>query len=583
MKQKTGNKRKRRRPIALLLALVMVFTIIPSAAFAQEGETGEPITVTFEDVDAEIGMTLSKKTCTFADGTSMDITPGVPAETEGKEIERLLLGFSTSNEEYVLAGFEVNGQQFVTNGDFTEENCEFLEKGTITVRVDNYRIRFVNTVFNQSVVIKPIFKKIGHGTVTVKTEAPEAENSPTIYYKDGSDMWASYSEYTGRPVTHESWASMSFFAYGGSDEVFILEKITVEGTNSGTHTFMVDDITGTPQYFQIDSIDPTAQWASVSSGKMMLNWNYVNGYSVVIGNDETPSLNEDLVVTFHFADLKKLEDTKILAKKELEVYKNNPLLTGEQQEKVDQLIEAAEALIEDSKSEERLKTVTEFAKNSLDDAIKSMPPQALKLGVTGFKAEAASDGTIRLSWNPSEDASGYRIYRSESENGIYTFMKQTQDTSIANIKVTAGKTYYYKVRAYAASGEESYYGDWSESVKAVAMEVKTPAEPEQKPSVDDTIQKVKVAKVTSVKAKATAKKKIKITWKKTDGASGYVVYRATKKTGKYKAIKNVKSVKYTDKKVKSKKTYYYKVRAYKTVNGEKVYGAYSKAVKRKAK
>ena len=34
-------------------------------------------------------------------------------------------------------------------------------------------------------------------------------------------------------------------------------------------------------------------------------------------------------------------------------------------------------------------------------------------------------------------------------------------------------------------------------------------------------------------------------------------------------------VKYTDKKVSSKRTYYYRVRAYRVVNGKKMYGSYS--------
>ena len=53
---------------------------------------------------------------------------------------------------------------------------------------------------------------------------------------------------------------------------------------------------------------------------------------------------------------------------------------------------------------------------------------------------------------------------------------------------------------------------------------------------------------------------------------------ATSKNGKYKKVKTVKSVsttKYTKSSLKKGKTYYFKVRSYKTVNGEKVYSEYS--------
>ena len=61
-------------------------------------------------------------------------------------------------------------------------------------------------------------------------------------------------------------------------------------------------------------------------------------------------------------------------------------------------------------------------------------------------------------------------------------------------------------------------------------------------------------------------------------ADGYQVYRATKKNGKYKLVKVVKGnkkVSYTNTKLKKNKKYYYKVRAYRTVKGKKVYGAFS--------
>lgn len=95
-----------------------------------------------------------------------------------------------------------------------------------------------------------------------------------------------------------------------------------------------------------------------------------------------------------------------------------------------------------------------------------------------------------------------------------------------------------------------------------------------------TTSTVKLSKV-ALKVKA-GKKKVKLTWKKSSKASGYIIYRATKKNGKYKQIKVIKSWKkttFTDKKVKSKKTYFYKIRPYKG----KVKGPVSAAKKVKVK
>ena len=89
-----------------------------------------------------------------------------------------------------------------------------------------------------------------------------------------------------------------------------------------------------------------------------------------------------------------------------------------------------------------------------------------------------------------------------------------------------------------------------------------------------------VAKVKPVPAKVTLKAKAgkrsaTLSWTKVSGASGYKVYRATKKNGSYKRIFTTTKTKVVNKSLKKGRTYYYKVRAYKTVKGKKIYGAYS--------
>ncbi|MCI9596263.1 MAG: fibronectin type III domain-containing protein [Firmicutes bacterium] len=82
----------------------------------------------------------------------------------------------------------------------------------------------------------------------------------------------------------------------------------------------------------------------------------------------------------------------------------------------------------------------------------------------------------------------------------------------------------------------------------------------------------------------TAKRKaIAVSWDKDSKVSGYQILCATNskftKGKKTVTVKNAKTTKKTVSKLKAKKTYYVKVRAYKTVSGKKVYGAYS-AVKK---
>ncbi len=97
---------------------------------------------------------------------------------------------------------------------------------------------------------------------------------------------------------------------------------------------------------------------------------------------------------------------------------------------------------------------------------------------------------------------------------------------------------------------------------------------------------VKPKKVASLKIKK-GKKRMLVSWKKDSKATGYqVTYAQNKKFTQSKkdiTIGKNKTVKKTIKKLKPKKTYYVKVRAYKKVGNTKIYGAYSSVKTAKVK
>lgn len=102
--------------------------------------------------------------------------------------------------------------------------------------------------------------------------------------------------------------------------------------------------------------------------------------------------------------------------------------------------------------------------------------------------------------------------------------------------------------------------------------------------VSVSVEKNTVKKVTGLKVKNQKNGKVKLTWKKLSGVSGYQIYRSPKKSKGFKKIAEAGASKkaYIDKKA-GKKTVYYKIRAYKISGGQKIYGAYTKAVKRTGK
>lgn len=170
--------------------------------------------------------------------------------------------------------------------------------------------------------------------------------------------------------------------------------------------------------------------------------------------------------------------------------------------------------------------------------------------------------------------------------------------------LTKGATYYYVVMNYNRVAEETmdvnlFYSQTTKSsnTKVISatqdgiLKAKYPgvAKVTVKPAAGSGLSMSKTlvvlpSKVTGVKL--TAKKKaMKVAWKKTAGASGYKVYRATSKKGKYKCVKTAssKTTSFINKKLKKNKKYYYKVCAF-VKSGKKTYnGAYSTVVMKKAK
>ena len=75
---------------------------------------------------------------------------------------------------------------------------------------------------------------------------------------------------------------------------------------------------------------------------------------------------------------------------------------------------------------------------------------------------------VKIAWKKVSSASGYEVYQSTSKNGKYTkiaTIKKNSTVSYTKKKLTSGKKYYYKVRAYKTFGSKKVvYGSYS-SVK----------------------------------------------------------------------------------------------------------------------
>lgn len=146
---------------------------------------------------------------------------------------------------------------------------------------------------------------------------------------------------------------------------------------------------------------------------------------------------------------------------------------------------------------------------------------------------------VMFSWHPLSGAEGYYIYR-RIGSGKWQQIDRVDggDTKYYHdFNVTSGKTYSYKVKAYAGS-------------KASQL--------------SDASAKIKFLQATNISVVNEAKG-VKVSWNKVKGAAGYDIYRqevGATSWSKIARVKGVNKVKYTDKKAVSGVSYRYAVGAY---------------------
>jgi len=74
--------------------------------------------------------------------------------------------------------------------------------------------------------------------------------------------------------------------------------------------------------------------------------------------------------------------------------------------------------------------------------------QCILKDINNLRGCRVSSSSINMSWDAVPYAAGYKIYRSTSATGTYSLYKTITTRSFTDTKLTANRTYYYKIRAY---------------------------------------------------------------------------------------------------------------------------------------
>ena len=182
--------------------------------------------------------------------------------------------------------------------------------------------------------------------------------------------------------------------------------------------------------------------------------------------------------------------------------------------------------------------------------------------VENLKA-SSSVGKVKLTWSEVKDAEGYLIYGIRGGGNKYGYIGMTSKTSFVDVKAITSDYNYYWVFAYCKDENGKMYpGLTAHYVYGKAQ---------------------KCAAVTDLKA-SSVKGGVKLTWTKSAGAEGYLVY-GIHPGEKYGYIgMTTKGTTFTDKKASSTDWNFYWVFPYHTdSNGNKVVGGTPEYVYGKAK
>lgn len=230
------------------------------------------------------------------------------------------------------------------------------------------------------------------------------------------------------------------------------------------------------------------------------------------------------------------------------------------------------------------------------------------------KVASASYDKLRLSWEPLSGVDGYQIYRATSKSGKYAkiaTVKGASGATYTDTGRTCGTRYYYKLRAYKKIGGKTVYSKYSTILSAYAKPAKVKVTDAYAPSTSVSAIAVNFttvrgatdyeAQVNQIKKNgketgfrsyaynAEGEKRTFGTYKqrlamlKKEYPSGYTTMEV-KENGQYitkkVTVAELAATMIAKNQVKTElvqddSIYEFRVRAYRKVNGKKVYGAWS--------
>jgi hypothetical protein len=168
--------------------------------------------------------------------------------------------------------------------------------------------------------------------------------------------------------------------------------------------------------------------------------------------------------------------------------------------------------------------------------------------VEGFDA-------LRISWKAVPGADGYQVQKRVTTTKVFTSVADSvTGLSCIDSRLETGVQYGYQVRAYRIVLKSRVFGPWSSEGTG------TPA----------------ATTPTGLTATPTGVGALRLTWNPVSGAQGYDIQKAFSSTGPWSTLVNgVNLISLNISQLEEDTTYYFRIRASRTVDFALVYSAYS--------